>query len=116
MASVEDGEIEEGGHSSFLPTTTSTHWRNQFKFNRPAKKSPTILILTCLIILSVTLIISLYLGLIPSSQAKHPLHQINWNRPPPRYQQWLNYYGLIRPKIGSKEWKMLYPPSKPAGP
>ncbi|KAA1112743.1 hypothetical protein PGT21_008094 [Puccinia graminis f. sp. tritici] len=114
--SAEDGEIEEGGHSSFLPTTTSTHRRHQFKFKRPAKKSPTILILTCLIILSVTLIISLYLGLIPSFEAEHPSHQINWNRPPPRNRQWSNYYGLLRPKIGSKEWKMLYPPSKPAGP
>ncbi|KAH9457141.1 hypothetical protein Pst134EA_021034 [Puccinia striiformis f. sp. tritici] len=112
--SAEEGELD---HSGLLPTTTSTHRRHQFKFKkRSAKKSPTILVLTCVIIVLATLIISLYLGLIPWFDDEHPSSPINWKRPPPRNRQWSNYYGLIRPKKGSQEWKMLYPPSKPAGP
>ncbi|PLW36045.1 hypothetical protein PCANC_16104 [Puccinia coronata f. sp. avenae] len=114
---AEEGEPEEEGRSSLLPTTTSTHRRHRFKFKRTTKKSSTILIAICSLLLAVTfIIIFLYMGLIPSFGPEQPSSSINWKRPPTGNRQWSNYYGLIRPKVGSQEWKRLYPPSKPAGP
>jgi len=116
----EEGELEaEDGPDGLLlpPATTGAHRRHRFKFQRPGRKSPTILMVICALILALTLgIIALYLGLLPSFDRDDPASPINWNRPPPRNREWSNYYGLVRPKVGSQEWKRLYPPSKPAGP
>lgn len=116
---AEDGRGRGDHHHTtpLVPATTSSHRRHQFKFKQQVKKSPRILIIICLLTLSITLAILVYLGLIPFINDDDPPGEpLRWSPPPPPSRQWSNIYGLIRPKVGSREWRLLYPPSKPAGP